>query len=147
MNLNRSIFLTCLLIGALYCVVYVNSCYKINVKTPAHDFVADFLLGIGMLLAGALIVVLITFARFYQRGMVEFDHEAVESFGRRYAIFAVIGLFGSELLNMLFAWIGINSRILLNVPSWLIILTFLYLLFAATLAIYQSLIRAGKTLR
>jgi len=100
-----------------------------------------------MLLAGALIVVLITFARFYQRGMVEFDHEAVESFGRRYAIFAVIGLFGSELLNMLFAWIGINSRILLNVPSWLIILTFLYLLFAATLAIYQSLIRAGKTLR
>ena len=98
----------------------------------------------GLLLACAFIVILVNFALLHQRQIVEFDSDAVDSFGRRYGAIALIGFGCSEALNFLFSSLGLKNRILLYLPSWLMILCVSYVLYAANLAVYRYLTSAAR---
>jgi len=106
---------------------------------PNHDFVSDALLVITILLACALIVILVSFARYYQRQIVEFDSDAVDSFGRRYGLFALVVFGLSEALNYLLPSMGIKNRFVLQLPAWLMITCICYILYAGNMTLYRSL--------
>jgi len=100
-----------------------------------------------MLLASSLIVNLVNFARYHQRQIVEFDSDAVDSFGRRYGLIALVGFVFSEGLNYIFSTVGLKTKFILELPGWLMIICVSYVLYAGNLTLYRCLTNAARQIK